>query len=357
MSAGYRPIQWTPFKRWYDTVVILTIIASTSSFVVLGSLRFAAPHRISIEALAIRAFGLTAFLLLHIVLCIGPLARLSPRRFLPLLHNRRHLGVATFLTGLIHAILVTGYYHGFGIVSPLRSLLVSNTRIDSLSAFPFEWLGLGALFILFLLASTSHDFWLRNLGAALWKCIHMLVYPAYALLVLHVALGSMQSDSGPLTPALLALGLVVLSSLHLAAAWRKRRRDHAPLSAGHWIDAGPAHAVPLGRALSVTPAAGPRIAIFNHNDCLHAVAGVCAHQGGPLAEGRIIDGCITCPWHGWQYRPEDGQSPPPFTERIPTYEVRIENGRVLVDSRPLPPGTRTHGAPLSTPHAAETTLK
>lgn len=347
MSVGYRPIQWTPFKRWYDVVVILTIIASLSSFTALGSLRFAAPHRISIEALAIRAFGLTAFLLLNLVLCIGPLARLSPRRFLPLLHNRRHLGVATFLTSLVHALLVTGYYHGFGVLNPVRSLLISNTRIDSISAFPFEWLGIAALVILFLLAATSHDFWLRNLGAPLWKSLHMLIYPAYALLILHVALGSLQSDTSPALPILLALSVALLSSLHLAAAWRERRRDHAPVASAHWIDAGPAHAVPPGRATSVTPAAGPRIAIFNHNGCLRAVAGVCAHQGGPLAEGRIIDGCITCPWHGWQYRPEDGQSPPPFTERIPTYEVRIENQRIYVDSRPLPPGSPTRGPLLS----------
>src|SRR2546428_6173232 len=43
----------------------------------------------------IRAAGSAAFLLLHVVLCIGPLCRLDSR-FLPLLYNRRHLGVVTF---------------------------------------------------------------------------------------------------------------------------------------------------------------------------------------------------------------------------------------------------------------------
>ena len=59
----------------------------------------------------------------------------------------------------------------------------------------------------------------------------------------------------------------------------------------------------------------------------------------PIGEGRIIDGCVTCPWHGYQYRLEDGRAPPPFTEVLTTYRVRIKNGVVEVDPRPLPPGT------------------
>jgi len=53
----------------------------------------------------------------------------------------------------------------------------------------------------------------------------------------------------------------------------------------------------------------------------------------------VIDGCLTCPWHGWTYKPEDGCSPPPFTEKIPTYDVRIEDGRVLVCADGHAPGT------------------
>jgi len=53
----------------------------------------------------------------------------------------------------------------------------------------------------------------------------------------------------------------------------------------------------------------------------------------------VIDGCITCPWHGYQYLAHSGQSPPPFTERIPTYELRLRGDRILVDPTPKPPGT------------------
>jgi hypothetical protein len=45
------------------------------------------------------------------------------------LYNRRHLGVTMFLLALAHAIIATGFYHGFGTVTPLTSLLTSNTTI------------------------------------------------------------------------------------------------------------------------------------------------------------------------------------------------------------------------------------
>ena len=71
-----------------------------------------------------------------------------------------------------------------------------------------------------------------------------------------------------------------------------------------------------------------------------AHSAVCPHQLGPLQDSEIdADGLITCPWHGFQYRPEDGRSPEPFTERISTYETEIREGLVYVNPHPLAPGT------------------
>jgi nitrite reductase/ring-hydroxylating ferredoxin subunit len=66
-----------------------------------------------------------------------------------------------------------------------------------------------------------------------------------------------------------------------------------------------------------------------------------------LGEGRIIDGCITCPWHGFQYRLEDGRSPPPFTEKISTHRVRLVRGAVEVEAAPQPPGTASTPAQMT----------
>ena len=81
------------------------------------------------------------------------------------------------------------------------------------------------------------------------------------------------------------------------------------------------------------------MALFRYDGKVSAISNVCRHQNGPLGEGKIVDGCVVCPWHGYQYRPHDGTSPPPFTEKVPTFRVKVAAGRVLVDPRPLPPGT------------------
>ena len=53
---------------------------------------------------------------------------------------------------------VLTWYHDFGNLDPWVSLWVSNTHYLSFIRYPFESLGLVALFILFLMAATSHDF-------------------------------------------------------------------------------------------------------------------------------------------------------------------------------------------------------
>jgi sulfoxide reductase heme-binding subunit YedZ len=358
VSAGYVAVQWNRHKRIYDACVGGGIAVYLGVFFVVGKTLYVAPNAISDEILAMRALGTCAFLLLNIILCIGPVARLD-RRFLPLLYNRRHLGVATFLVALAHAVIAIGFYHGFGSVNPFISLLTSNTNFSSLSAFPFQILGLLALLVLFLMAATSHDFWLRNLGAPAWKRLHMLVYVAYGMLVMHVALGILQTQRSPWLAALVGAGVITVSSLHLIAGIREYRKDgrgaHCSQSNGThagetWVDVGSVDDIADQRGSIVTIGKSERIALFRTNGCISATTNVCAHQGGPLGEGKIIDGCITCPWHGWQYRPADGQSPPPFTEKIATYRVRVVGRRIEIDPSPLPPGTAVEPARVEETH-------
>jgi nitrite reductase/ring-hydroxylating ferredoxin subunit/uncharacterized membrane protein len=56
---------------------------------------------------------------------------------------------------------------------------------------------------------------------------------------------------------------------------------------------------------------------------IHAMHNVCAHAGGPLAEGTVVDGCVQCPWHGSRFRLTDGlarRGPTVYDQ--PSYEVR-----------------------------------
>ena len=57
------------------------------------------------------------------------------------------------------------------------------------------------------------------------------------------------------------------------------------------------------------------VAIVKYENKLSVIHNVCKHQGGLLGEGKIIYGCISCPWHDYQYLPNNGQSPPPYTEK------------------------------------------
>jgi nitrite reductase/ring-hydroxylating ferredoxin subunit/DMSO/TMAO reductase YedYZ heme-binding membrane subunit len=369
MSVRYSAVKWNRNKRVYDGVVAAGILLYLGLFFLVGKVawpgspsplplspggRGEGVRGISDEVLLIRALGTCAFLLLHVVLCIGPLARFD-RRFLPLLYNRRHLGVATFLVGLAHGALATGYYHAFGRLNPLVSLLSTNTHYDSLTAFPFEILGVLALVILFFLAATSHDFWQKNLSPSVWKALHMLVYAAYGLLVLHVTLGALHAEDGSLYAGFVGAGLMAVVGLHLAAGWRERLRDRRSTPPGEtgddelWIDVGSVDEIPESRAKVVCLGGRERVAVFRHGGRVSAVTNVCAHQRGPLGEGKIQGGCITCPWHGWEYRPEDGRSPPPFQERIATFRVRVKDRRVLLDPRPLPPGTPVEPARIEDP--------
>ncbi len=347
MSVGYTAVQWNRHKRVYDAVAATAVAVFVGAYAGVSAITQADGHETSGPILAMRALGACAAVLLHVILLIGPLSRLDTR-FLPLLYNRRHLGVMTFLVALAHAVIAVGYYHGFGVLNPVVSLLATNTNFLSITAFPYQLLGLGTLTVMFLMAATSHDFWLKNLSPATWKGLHMLVYPAYALVAGHIALGALQNDRGVIGPIAAVAGAAVVAGLHVAAGLRETRRDRSSGAASDgWIDAGPVSEMPIDRARVVCPPGGERIAVFRHRDGVSAVTNVCAHQGGPLGEGRIIDGCITCPWHGWQYRPGDGCSPPPFTERIATYKVRIVRGRVQVHSAPEAPGTPLPPAPIS----------
>ncbi len=336
MSVQYQAVGWNRQKRIYDSALMAAVLAYLAIFAGVGSL---VHPQATIETLLIRALGTAALLLLHVVLSIGPLCRLSPK-FLPLLYNRRHLGVTAFLLGLAHGGFSLVQFHALGDVNPLVSLFVSNRQYGSLAEFPFQALGFFALSILFVMAATSHDFWLRNLTAPMWKRLHMLVYAAYGLLIAHVTLGALQSERSAILAITLGLGLAVVLSLHLLAALHERGVDETKYceEPSRFVDVCAVDEIPENRARMVS-LSGERVAVFRYDGKVSAVSNVCQHQNGPLGEGRIIGGCITCPWHGYQYQPADGASPPPFHESVPTFRAQVRDGRVLVDPRPNPPGT------------------
>ena len=331
----YVPVQWNANKWKYDAVLVVLVVTYILVYLRLGApaAEFTRPTNAAI--VRIRAFGSLAFLMLTMILCIGPLARLD-KRFAPILYNRRHFGVMTTAVAFTHASYVLGWYFAFAPQPRLEALLSANTSFGQLLGFPIEALGIAALVILAILAATSHDFWLAFLSAPVWKSLHLLIYPAYALVVAHVALGYFQDTKNPAFALIFAGGALTVAGLHLAA-WNKERR-FSPSSAD-WVEACKPSDIPDKRAVIVTITKQERVAIFRNKNSFSAVSNTCAHQGGPLGEGKIVYGNVTCPWHGFSYKARNGCAPAPFTEKIPTYNMRLENGVLYIDPNANQPGT------------------
>jgi len=344
MSLNYSAVAWNPDKKRYDLLMSLGVVAYLGAFIGLGVLLH---PQATAETLLIRAIGTLALVLLHIILAIGPLCRLNAL-FLPLLYNRRHLGVTMFLLALAHGLFALIQFHSGGDLPALLSLFTSNTSWTRITSIPFQLFGLLALLILFAMAATSHDFWLKNLTAPVWKALHMLVYVAYPLLFAHVCFGALQSETSPVYPVIVGAGFALLATLHLLAARRGRPIDREAPHENTFVEVCRVNDIPEKRARIVT-LSGERVAVFRYDGKISAVSNVCQHQNGPLGEGKIVAGCITCPWHGYQYLPDTGASPPPFTETIPTYQVRVIEDRVLVHPSPSPAGTRLEPALIATP--------
>ena len=87
--------------------------------------------------------------------------------------------------------------------------------------------------------------------------------------------------------------------------------------------------------LAALPEATPTKAKAGINDLVlirlagtvHALHATCAHEGGPLVQGTVVDGCIECPWHGSRFGISDGhvrRGPALYDQ--PSYEIRAAEG-------------------------------
>ena len=339
MSVGFRAVQWNRKKLVYDGILLAAVALYITGFAAIYWRLHPPKNLPDAIDIWIRAFGTCAFLMLTVILSIGPLARLSPR-FLPLLYNRRHFGVLTFLVAALHVWFMLDWYMVQDNLPNLATELTTWSDYRKFIGFPFKVLGIGALLILFLMAATSHDFWLSipdaaHLESAAHGALRRLracgdaCRPRHHAIRAHPAhpadAGGRLRDGGS-TPR------------HRRLARADDRQGVAPNDEG-WVAVGLPRSIPDKGARIIAAPGGERIAVFRDGNQIGAVTNLCAHQNGPLGEGRIIDGCIVCPWHGYEYKLADGCAPPPFTEKLATYRARINRGIIEIDPRPLPPGT------------------
>ena len=92
---------------------------------------------------------------------------------------------------------------------------------------------------------------------------------------------------------------------------------------------------------------GIEVAVFRIDEDYHALANFCPHQSGPLCEGKRLgelrgakDGwqleydddtdVIACPWHGWRFEIDTGESLETDKYKIPRYDVEVEDGKIFI---------------------------
>lgn len=69
------------------------------------------------------------------------------------------------------------------------------------------------------------------------------------------------------------------------------------------------------------------LVVVRQGESVYALHAQCAHAGGPLPSGRVVDGCIECPWHYSRFELATGRRRQgPTTYDQPRYDVRPADG-------------------------------
>jgi 3-phenylpropionate/trans-cinnamate dioxygenase ferredoxin component len=78
--------------------------------------------------------------------------------------------------------------------------------------------------------------------------------------------------------------------------------------------------------------AGRTIGMFNVEGTIYAIDNVCTHEGAPLSEGVVNDGCVVCPWHAAEFDLSTGQAlTPPAVEDVQSYKVVVSGDDISVE--------------------------
>src|SRR2546423_7619509 len=100
------------------------------------------------------------------------------------------------------------------------------------------------------------------------------------------------------------------------------------------LDLGGLKEIPQAKPIRAMAGAN-KILLVREGETIHAMHETCAHAGGPLSEGTIVDGCIECPWHGSRFLLANGRARRgPTVYDQPRYEVRT--GAAGLEVRRIP---------------------
>ncbi|MCF4098121.1 nitrite reductase small subunit NirD [Maritalea mediterranea] len=101
------------------------------------------------------------------------------------------------------------------------------------------------------------------------------------------------------------------------------------------VDIGHIDEVPRRGARCVT-SGDLRIAIFRtQDDQFFALEDKCPHKAGPLSQGIVHDGCVTCPLHNWVISLKSGEAQGADEGATQTFNVQVRGNRLLLDTAEL----------------------
>lgn len=108
-----------------------------------------------------------------------------------------------------------------------------------------------------------------------------------------------------------------------------------------WHAIGDIADLPVGEPVRRYVGETPLLVVREADGTVRALADRCSHMAGPLSRGKIVDGCVRCPWHGSVFRLSDGWNVGgPATSPQPVFETRLVNG--LVEARLVREPDRAH---------------
>ena len=102
-----------------------------------------------------------------------------------------------------------------------------------------------------------------------------------------------------------------------------------------WTDIGALDDIPREGARVIRSAAGCVAVFRTADDKVFAMNDRCPHKGGPLSEGIVHGERVTCPLHNWVFDLNSGEAQGADTGAVETYDTRVENGRVLIETTRL----------------------
>lgn len=99
----------------------------------------------------------------------------------------------------------------------------------------------------------------------------------------------------------------------------------------NWVHIGSLDDIPRAGARCVKNGE-MTIAVFRTvTDDVYALEDRCPHRNGPLSQGIVHDGCVTCPLHNWVISLETGSAQGADEGRTLAFPVRLEEGRIFID--------------------------